>query len=75
MTERQAVELTRRLKVLHLRMAQEGPTERTGEALKSLADICEPVKKFVAMWNEVATPFWRRNAAVAAMSEVIDLLR
>jgi hypothetical protein len=75
MTHDEAVRLTALVKSLHRLLATEGPTERTGRVLRALAGACEPAKKFVAMWDTVATPFWRRNAAVAALGEAIDLLK
>lgn len=74
MVAEKAQELVRRLKALHEALASEGPTDRTGRVLQAVAEICDPAWKFAAMWKVAVTPFDRRQAAMAAISEVLEYL-
>lgn len=68
-------EVAKRVKVLHRLLAVEGPTNTTGRALRALSEVCSPAGKFVEIWDAVASPFLRRNAAQAAVSEVVAHLK
>lgn len=75
MVAEKSPEVAARLWVLHEALAKEGPTERTGRVLKSVADICDPVRKFFYMWEAASGAFMRRQAAIAAVVAGMEYLK
>jgi len=70
-----AVEVTARLKKLYFTLASEGPTDNTGRVLRALADVCDPVRKFAALWDAVTNPYVRKRAAAGAVDAAVEYLK
>jgi hypothetical protein len=64
-------DVEKRVKELHRLLASEGPTNRTGRALRALSEVCSPAGRFVEMWDAVTSPLLRRNVARDAVSDVV----